>query len=115
MSSTKPAGNNCIVVDGSTWAQEQLLGQPPVFNKHDSYRASLIVIVHELRVGGTEFYIIPPTILEDMVRRRGLEFANKPKKDGSPRSLGFREELPRLAVEQWRGAWHLIDGVMDRP
>jgi len=38
--SEKPAGKDCITLDGSPWTQAQLEGTAPIFNKHDSFRAN---------------------------------------------------------------------------
>lgn len=107
-SSTKPAGTNSVVISGSPWTDDELYRGKPIFNKHDHYRARLVIIVDRMKDGGTEFYIAPPAELENLVRADALEFAKCPKKDGTPRSINFRKELPRPTIEQWRGAWHLL-------
>jgi Nuclease-related domain len=46
-SSTRPSSKNSVVVEGSTWTDEQLNGAP-IYNKHDeNLEAALIVIVDE--------------------------------------------------------------------
>jgi len=59
-SSQKPSGPDTVIVDGSTWSEDQLRNGGPIFNKHDGFRASLIVIVTTTKTGETEFYIAPP-------------------------------------------------------
>ena len=107
-SSEKPAGKNSVVVDGSPWNTEQLLGNAPIYNKHDHYQAHFVVIVDRLKTGATEFYIAPPAALEELSRKRASEYANRPKRDGTQRSIKFRKELPREALQPWLRAWHLL-------
>jgi hypothetical protein len=107
-SSEKPAGKDCVVIDGSPWTQGQLYEGEPIFNKHDHYKASIIVVLDRLKTGETDFYVAPPGPLEALLRRRAKKWAATPKRDGKPRSIGFRKELPREALEPWREAWHLI-------
>jgi hypothetical protein len=115
-SSAKPAGKDCVVVDGSAWTSEQLYKDAPLFNKHDHFQASLVVIVDRLKNGETDFYIAPPAALEALVRKRSLKFARKPKRDGTQRSIKFRKELPRDALRRWHRAWHLLgDGSLFKP
>jgi len=107
-SSENPAGKNCVVIDGSPWNHAQLYEGAPIFNKHNHLQASLIVIVDKLETGETNFYIAPPAALEALVRERSLEFAKRPKRDGTPRKINFRKELPREVLAQWHNAWHLL-------
>ncbi len=106
-SSKNPAGADCVIVDGSTWTKEQL-HHLPIFNKHDHFRCSLVVIVDTLRTGETDFYIAPPGDLEKLLRRRGRKLAARPKRDGTARSINFRKELPRSVLRKWRQAWRLF-------
>jgi hypothetical protein len=111
-SSEVPASKDGVVVDGSPWTDAQLNHGAPIFNKHGKsshYEAALVVILDRQKSGETNFYVAPPKALEDLVRERGLAFANLPKKDGSRRSIGFRKELSREALAPWRDAWHLLD------
>ncbi len=107
-SSERPAGKDHVVVDGSPWTEGQLYEGEPIFNRRTPYHATLVVIVDRQKTGETNFYIASPATLEPMLRARGLEHAAKPKKDGSPRSISFRKELPRGLLAPWRDAWHLF-------
>lgn len=107
-STIKAAGRNCVVVDGSAWTHDQLFENSPVYNKHDSFRAHFVLLVDQQDAGDTRFYVAPPGELEVLVKQRGREWAAKPKRDGTPRSIAFRKELPRVALEPWREAWHLL-------
>jgi hypothetical protein len=111
-SSEKPAGKDSVVIDGSAWNDAQLYEDAPVFNKHDHFQASLVVIVDRLKNGETDFYIAPPAALESLVRKRSLEFARKLKRDGTPRSIKFRKELPRELLQRRRNAW---DSLSETP
>ena len=111
-SSEKPAGKDSVVTDGPAWNDAQLYEDAPVFNKHDHFQASLVVIVDRLKNGETDFYIAPPAALESLVRKRALEFARKLKRDGTPRSIKFRKELPRELLQRWRNAW---DSLSETP
>jgi len=108
-SSTRPAGSDSVIVEGTTWTREQLYENAPIFNKHaNHFQARLIVIVDTTKTGETDFYIAPPSELEKLARERGREFAARPKRDGTQRSIAFRKELPRAALARWRNAWHLL-------
>jgi len=107
-SSNNPAGSDSVIIDGSVWTQEQLNENAPIFNKHDSFRASLIVIVDTLKTGETNFCIAPPEPLEELARVLAKEFAERPKRDGTRRSIAFRKELPRQTLKPWLYAWHLL-------
>ena len=111
-SSTRPSSKNSVVVEGSTWTDDQLNGAP-IYNKHDeNLEAALIVIVDEQENGTTNFYIAPPKALEDTVRESGRAWAKHPKRDGTARSLGFRKELSREQLKDWLEAWHLLDSLL---
>lgn len=114
-SSEFPASKNSVVIDGSPWTHAQLREGAPVFNKHDSFQAKLVVIVDKTKSGETNFYIVPPADLEVLVRARGLEFANRPKRDNTPRSINFRKELPRDVLAPWQNAWHLLGEAPQLP
>src|SRR4051794_23812183 len=73
-SSSKPAGKNTVVISGSPWTEDELYRGAPIFNKHDHYRARLVIIVDVMKSGRTEFYIAPPRELENLVRADALEF-----------------------------------------
>ena len=107
-SSSKPAGHNSVLIEGSPWTQEQLYQSAPIFNKHDGFHASFVVIVDTSKTRDPAFYVAPPNELERLVRSAGLEFAKKPKKDMTERSIKFRKELPKSVLEKWRGAWYLL-------
>ncbi len=107
-SSEKPAGKDCVVVDGSPWTGKQLFDETPVFNKHSHYVASLVILVDKRRDGTVAFYVAPPGELEKLVRSRARDWAAKPKRDGGQRSIAFRKELPRDALKPWLEAWHLL-------
>jgi hypothetical protein len=108
-SSTKPAGSDSVIVDGSVWTHEQLYENAPIFNKHNSdFLARWIVILDTTKSGETDFYIAPPEELEKLVRAQALELAERPKRDGTRRSIAFRKELPRPLLKRWRNAWHLL-------
>jgi Holliday junction resolvase-like predicted endonuclease len=114
-SSEKPAGKDSVVIDGSPWTEAQLQGAA-IFNKHDDYKASLVIIVDRLKTGETNYYIAPPATLEELVRGPAKEFASRPKRDGTRRSIDFRKELPRKVLKQWHNAWHLFaEGLLRLP
>ena len=107
-SSQKPSGPDTVIVDGSTWSEDQLRNGGPIFNKHDGFRASLIVIVTTTKTGETEFYIAPPAELEKLLIPRARTFADLPKRDGKQRSIAFRKELPREVLKPWLNAWQQL-------
>ena len=108
-SSKKPAGKNCILIDGSPWTEDQLYQGAAIYNKHDDFKAKLVVLVVDVGAGHSpQFYVVPPGELEKAVRRIGRRFAGKPKKDGTKRSISFRKELPKEDLSKWLGAWHLL-------
>lgn len=110
-SSKKPAGKNSVVVNGTPFKREQLYDGAPIFNTKDSYKAHLIVIVHQ----ENEYYIAPPNELEKMLRKNGCKLAERPKRDGSQRSLGFRGELRKEELAPYQDAWHLLNDKADDP
>jgi hypothetical protein len=107
-SSRRPAGKDCILVEGSPWTASQLYESGPLFNKALGFIAKFVVLVDLAGSGGPCFYIVPPHELERAARRTAKAFAAKPKKDGTPRSISFRKELPTEKLEKWRNAWHLL-------
>ena len=110
-SSEVPASKDGVVVDGSPWTHDQLYEGAPVFNRHREshhYDATLVLVMDRRRNGETNFYIAPPKALEDLLRQRGLAYADVPKKDGTRRSIGFRKELSRSELAPWLEAWHLL-------
>ena len=58
--SQKPSGSDAVIVDGSPWTEDQLRNGGYIFNKHDGFRASLIVLVAAMKTGETEYYVAPP-------------------------------------------------------
>ena len=109
-SSEKPASKDHVTISGAPWTDEELFQGAPIFNKHDSYKAGLIMILDRASADQTDYYIAPPDELERLVRPRAARLAAKPKKDGQPRSIGFRKELPREILKPWKDAWHLLAG-----
>ena len=109
-SSEKPASKDHVTISGAPWTDEELFQGAPIFNKHDSYKAGLIMILDRVSEDQTDYYIAPPEELERLVRPRAARHVAKPKKDGQPRSIGFRNELPREVLKPWRDAWHLLAG-----
>jgi hypothetical protein len=107
-SSQKPAGSDAVIVDGSPWTEDQLRNGGPIFNKHDGFRASLIVLVAATRTGETEYYIAPPAGLEMLSIEAARPFADRPKRDGKQRSIAFRKELSREALKPWLNAWQQL-------
>jgi hypothetical protein len=107
-SSEKPAGSDAIIADGSPWTEDQLRDGGPIFNKHDGFRASLIVIVATTWLGETEYYIAPPAELEKLLVLHARTFADRPKRDGKPRSIAFRKERPRADLKPWLNAWQQL-------
>jgi hypothetical protein len=107
-SSEKPAGSDAVIVDGSPWTEDQLRNGGSIFNKHDGFRASLIVIVATIKTGEIEYYIASPTELEQLLLPRARALADHPKKDGKPRSIAFRKELPRGDLKPWLNAWQQL-------
>jgi hypothetical protein len=111
-SSEIPATKGDVTIDGSPWTHAQLYEDAPIFNKHSNpgdYKASFVVLVDRQMSGQTNFYVAPPRDLENLARERAKVFADRPKKDGSRRSIRFRKELSREALAPWRDAWHLLD------
>ena len=96
------------MIDGSPWTDDQLYNGAPIFNRYDNFQAKFVLIVDKSKSGETIFYIAPPADLETLVRERGVEFTKRPKRDGTPRSIKFRKELPRDVLAEWHNAWHLL-------
>ena len=67
------------------------------------------MILDRVSADQTDYYIAPPDELERLVRPRAALVAAKPKKDGQPRSIAFRKELPRDMLKPWKDAWHLLE------
>jgi Nuclease-related domain len=104
-SSANPAGKGSIIIDGSTWNRQQLDGTEPIYNKKVGLRASFIVLVDLEDDAAPQFYVVPPEKLTELVRPRALEFSERPKRDGSRRSLGFRKELPKELLSAYINRW----------
>ena len=100
-SSETPATKDGVVIDGSPWTEAQLYDGAPVFNRRDHFEATFVLIVDKTKTGETNFYIAPPAELEALVRERALEFAKRPKRDNTPRSIKFRQELRRDVLAPW--------------
>lgn len=115
-SSRKPAGKDCLVLDGSVWNERQLSGAAPIYNKHDGQDAFLatFIMVVDLSPGPdrSRFYIFPPEQVEQLLRRRAQLWAATPKQDGSARSIKFRKELAREELSNWEDAWHLLESEL---
>ncbi len=108
-SSETPASKDGVVIDGSPWTEEQLYQGARIFNgRPDEHEAALIVIVDNAKDGMTNFYIAPPKDLEDLLRPGAMAWANRPKRDGTRRSINFRKEATREKLAPWLNAWHLI-------
>ena len=110
-SSEHAAGKDCVVVDGSPWTREQLYNDAPIFNKHpvsENYEADFVLVIERSKSGESDFYIIPPKKLEKLLLERGRAWAQTPKRDGAPRSINFRKELPREMLMPWKGAAALL-------
>lgn len=107
-SSSNAAGPDHVVIDGAPWTEEQLYQSAPVFNKHNDFVAELVILVDTRKDGTVDFYVAPPRDLESLLRARGVEIAEKPKRDGTQRSIRFRKELPRADLRHWLNAWHLL-------
>jgi len=107
-STSRAAGKNSIIVDGAPWTEAQLHGGAPIFNKHKGLMASIVVLADLSARDAPEFYVAKPEHLTKLVRRRGKEFAAKPKRDGLKRSIGFRKELCKDALRKFRDGWHLF-------
>ena len=104
-SSERPAGKDSIIIDGSPWTEDQLYRNEPIYNKHCDFEARLIVLVDVTTRSAPAFYVVPPEELSRSVRKIGRAFAKKPKRDGTPRSIHFRKELPKDDLQEWRDAW----------
>jgi hypothetical protein len=113
-STERPAGKGNIIVDGSPWTEGQLNGKEPIFNKHCDFEARYIVLVDMTTRSAPEFYVVSPGRLSQLVRRIGRAFAMKPKRDGTPRSIGFRKELPKALLREGLNAWHLLGEPIGR-
>ncbi|HXD45205.1 MAG TPA: hypothetical protein VN655_08720 [Pseudolabrys sp.] len=109
-SSERPASKDHVTISGAPWTDEELYEGAPIFNKHEGWKAGLVMILHRVNADQTDYYIAPPDELERLVRPRAARLAAKPKKDGQPRSIGFRKELPRDLLRPWKDAWHLLAG-----
>src|SRR6266702_1235293 len=107
-SSERPAGKDNIIIDGSPWTEDQLYRDAPIYNRHCDYEAKFVVLVDIESRSSPEFYVVEPDRLSQMVRKIGRDFADKPKRDGAKRSIGFRKELPKKDLDPWRSAWHLL-------
>src|SRR5512143_3437670 len=98
---TRAAGKDCIIVDGSPWTEEQLHGHAPIYNKHDGLVASHIVLVDLSNPDTPEFFVATPKRLTELVRKRGRKYAALAKRDGSKRSIRFRKELLSCPRFSW--------------
>jgi len=109
-SSERPATKDGVIVSGAPWTEGELYHGEPIFNKHDRWKAGLIMILDRVTPERTDYYIAPPYQLQQLLRPRAELFAAKPKRDGQPRSIAFRKELPRTMLAPWKDAWHLLTG-----
>src|ERR1019366_675351 len=111
-SSEHPASKGYVTVHGTPWDDPQLYECRPIYNKHreDShYEATLILVLDKEKGGTMNIYLAPPQELEDLARQRGRDYAKRPKRDGKPRKITFRKELPRELLTPWLNAWHLLE------
>lgn len=114
-SSERPASKDCITVDGSPWTEDQLYRDAPIYNKHSDFEARFVVLV-DIQIRSTPaFYIVPPDELSKLVRKKSRVFAEKPKRDGTKRSINFRKELPKEELQEWLNAWHLLGEPLSPP
>jgi hypothetical protein len=109
-SSEKPASKDHVIISGAPWTEAELYRGEPIFNKHDGWKAALVMILDRVTADQTDYYIAPPEELERLVRPRAAQQAAKPKKDGQVRSIAFRKELPRDVLKPWKEAWHFVSG-----
>src|SRR5260370_27904411 len=58
-SSQNPAGADTVIIDGSPWTEDQLRNGAPIFNKHDGFKASLILLLDIRKTDETDFYVAP--------------------------------------------------------
>ena len=107
-SSRKPARPNRVIIGGSPWTAQQINEGAPRFNKHDGFLQTIILIVDSSTAGETHYFLASPEELERLARPLARAFADKPKRDGAARSIGFRKELPIESVERWRNSWGLL-------
>lgn len=106
--SHRPAGKDCVVADGSIWTDDQLRGRAPVFNRHPGLVASVIMIIDHRKDGTVVPYLAPIDELTDLLRKKAVAFAQKPKRDGQPRSIAFRKEIDRALLEPWAESWECL-------
>ncbi len=104
----RPAGVDCLIVDGSGWTTGQLLFGDRVFNKHDHFEAQYILLVGAKTNGEADFHVAPPAVLEQMAIAGARKWIKVRKKDGNQRSIYFRKELPRRLLADWHMDWHLL-------
>lgn len=107
-SSKTPASKDHVTIDGSPWSREQLDGVEPIYNKREGLKAAHVVLVNLAAVEFPEFYIATPKELTDLVLPRANAWADRPKRDGTPRSIGFRKEVPRELLRKWLNAWSAL-------
>jgi Holliday junction resolvase-like predicted endonuclease len=106
--SSRPAGKDAVLVDGSPWTSDQLLKNAPVYNRHtDAMQAEFVVIVDCAGAGVADYYVVPPAALTKIARSVGRAFLGRPKRDGRTRMM-FRKEVPRLKLKPYLNAWHLL-------
>jgi hypothetical protein len=108
-SSERPASKDHVTISGAPWTEAELYHGASIFNKHAGWKAGLVIILDRVNTDQTDYYIAPPDALERLVRPRAALVAAKPKKDGQPRSIAFRKELPRDMLKPWKDAWHLLE------
>jgi hypothetical protein len=106
--SSRPATKDHVTIDGSPWDKEQLFSGAALYNKRGGHWASFILLVDFATGADPEFYVVPPDKLTSLVRPIAVAFARKPKKDGSPRSIAFRKQVPKKKLQRWRRKWELL-------
>lgn len=111
---TRAAGRDAIIVDGSPWTEDQLHGRAPIFNKRAGFVASFVVLADLSNPAAPEFFVATPGHLTKLVRQRGRKLAALPKRDGSKRSIQFRKELFKETLKRCRSAWHVFGPPVSR-
>ena len=78
-SSEKPASKDHVIISGAPWTEDELFQGAPIFNRHDGWKAGLIMILDRVLPDQTDYYIAPPDELARLVRPRAARLAAKPK------------------------------------
>ena len=110
-SSRRPSSKGHVTIDGTPWSSEQLYQDAPIYNRRNSFIASYVILVDVS--AETEFYIATPDELTKLARPRARKLADRPKRDGTRRSLNFRKELSKELLVKWRNAWSRLGDPLD--